>query len=409
VEHAGAGGQREGRVTARRRQVVRIGIVGTGKMGKSHAHAFRVLKGVELEACFDVDLARAQAFAAEQGVRRAVTRLEDLLESCDAVSVVTPDRFHAPISLQVLAAGKHLLCEKPLAVTLAEARQVAAAARQAALRGVIHMVSFSYRRAAAVEKASELVRAGRLGDLRHVHGFYLQTWLSAPVWGHWTEDLWLWRLQTAAGSGGVLGDVGCHLLDLATCVAGAADAVRCDLRTYPKVTRDGQPATSWQGRELDANDSAVIQLELSGGAVGMIQATRWATGHKNHLRLEVHGTRGALLIDLDQGENLLQACLGKDVSACVWRPMELKPAPTIYERFVRAIRTGRQAQPDVLRGAEVQAYLDACERSARSGKWESVAPIGVNGWPDARGSGTSRGGESRRRAPAPRAPRRARS
>jgi predicted dehydrogenase len=106
--------------------------------------------------------------------------------------------------------------------------------------------------------------------------------------------------------------------------------------------------------------------------VGLLQATRWATGHKNHLRLEVHGTRGALCIDLDQGEGLLQACLGKDVGACVWRPMELRPAPTVYERFLKAIRTGRPAQPDVLRGAEVQAYLDACERSAVSGRWEKV-------------------------------------
>ncbi len=343
-------------------------------MAKSHANAYKAIRGVELVACQDVDRARAEAFAAQHGIPFAAQSIDEVLDRSDAISVVTPDRFHAEQSLRVLKARKHLLCEKPLAVTLAQARAVAREAKRSSAHGVVHLVNFSYRRSAALEQAARLVQSGKIGDLRHVHGFYLQTWLSAPVWGHWTEDLWLWRLKTSAGSGGVLGDVGCHILDLATAVAGPVKRVRCDLRTFPKVTREGKSVTEWKGGALDANDTAVIELELSSGAICLLQATRWATGHKNHLRLEAHGTQGAVRFDLDAGEHALEVCLGKDKDSVEWKTRTLKPVPSVYERFIRAIRTGKPEQPDLLRGAEVQAYLDACERSAISGKWETVKP-----------------------------------
>ena len=218
-----------------------------------------------------------------------------------------------------------------------------------------------------------LVREGVLGDLRHVHGFYLQTWLSAPVWGHWSKEAWLWRLQGAAGSGGVLADIGCHILDLATAVSGDVKRIRCDLRTFPKITEEGQTVTRWKGKALNASDTAVIELELQSGAIGFFHATRWATGHKNHLKLEVHGTKGALMVDLDKSYEVLNTCLGKDASSLTWRSQRLRPAPNLYQRFIRSIRLGMQAEPSILRGAQVQAYLDACERSSRSGKWEKVA------------------------------------
>lgn len=181
------------------------------------------------------------------------------------------------------------------------------------------MVNFSYRRSAAVAQAATLVDGGRLGDLRHFHGHYFQTWLSAPVWGHWTEGLWLWRLKTRAGSGGVLGDVGCHILDMASAVVGPIRRVRCELRTFPKVTQEGKSVTRWDGGPLDANDTAIIELELTNGAIGVIQATRWATGHKNHLRLEVQGTRGALVVDLDKSYEDFDVCLGRDKDAAAWK------------------------------------------------------------------------------------------
>jgi predicted dehydrogenase len=351
---------------------VRLGIVGTGGMANHQADNFKKLRGVELRSCLDVVPGRAEAFAERHGVRLVAADLGALLDAVDAVAVVTPDRFHYEPALRALEAGKHLLCEKPLTVELSEARKLAAAAKKAAKRGVIGMVNFSYRRSAALSKAIELCEKGRLGELRHAHGFYLQCWVAAPIWGHWSNESWLWRLQTAAGSGGVLGDVGCHLLDLATSVTGSVREIRCALGNYEKVGLDGRSYKSWKGKKLDANDSAVIELRFARGGMGVLETTRWATGHTNHLRLEVFGTRGALMFDLDRSYDKLDVCLGEDSDRARWKTLDLRPAPSIYERFVSAIQSGRPAQPDIRRGAEIQAYLDACERSARSGRWEKV-------------------------------------
>lgn len=350
---------------------LRIGIVGTGGMANSHAEAFKQIRGVKLAACMDVVPGRAEAFAAAHGIPLATNRESQLFDAVDAVSIVTPDRFHAAGTLAALAAGKHVLCEKPLTVTLAEARQVAkVAARNPHLIG---MVNFSYRRSAAAEQAARIVAAGRLGTLRHVQAHYLQSWLASDAWGHWSSEKFLWRLQSAAGSGGVLADVGVHILDLTMAVAGDAARVRCGLRTFPKLAVDGSVHTRWNGKPLDANDTALVELEFAGGALGVVQATRWATGHLNHLRVEVHGSEGALRFDLDESYETLHLCLGRDVKAAAWRSRVCRPAPSIYQRFCRAVKTGRAEQPDLARGAFVQATLDACLRSDRSGAWERPA------------------------------------
>jgi predicted dehydrogenase len=348
---------------------LKLGIVGTGGMAHAHANSFKAIDHVELTSCLDVVPGRAEEFAKKFGIKTTARNLDELLERVDAVTVVTPDRFHVAPSLAALRAGKHLLCEKPLAVTLAEARKVANAAKKAK---VIHMINFSYRASSAFQEGIKLVRAGKLGAMRHVHSFYLQTWLSSNVWGGWTKEASLWRLQTAAGSGGVLGDIGCHILDMTTAVAGDVTRVRCDLRTFAKVDPTGKTVTEWHGKKLDANDTAVIELEFANGAIGLVQTTRWATGHKNHLRVEAFGTDGALMFDLDRDYHQIDVCLGADRQEAKWKSETLKPTPNIYQRFITAIRTGQADQPDIVRGAQVQAYLDACERSAKSGKWESV-------------------------------------
>ena len=352
---------------------LRIGIVGTGGMANQHAEQFAKQKGVTLASCLDVVPGRAEEFAAKHGVARVAGSMEDLLAEVDAVALVTPDRFHYEGALSVLKAGKHLLCEKPLTVTLAEAKVVAKAAKRASQAGQIGMVNFSYRRAAALQKAIELASSGKLGELRHAHGFYLQSWIATPIWGHWTSEQWLWRMSTKTGSGGVLGDVGCHLLDLMTSVTGDVTEVRCALGNFPKVGQDGKPYTKWKGQPLDANDTAIIELRFARGGMGVLQTSRWATGHANHLRLEVHGTEGAVMFDLDRSYEALDTCLGKDTASAKWKTQQLAPAPSIYERFVRSIKTGDADQPDLLRGAQIQAYLDACERSAKSGRWEKVS------------------------------------
>jgi predicted dehydrogenase len=356
-------------------RVIRVGIVGTGNMAHAHADAFKRILGVELTSCLDVVPGRAQEFQRRHGVKHVAADLDDLLERCHAVSVVTPDRFHAELSIKALRAGKHVLCEKPLSVTLSEAKRVAREARKASQKGVRHLINFTYRRSAASEKAMALVKEGILGDVRHVHGFYLQTWLSAPVWGHWSKEAWLWRLKRGAGPGGALADIGSHILDLATAVSGSVKRIRCDLRTFPKITEEGKAVTRWNGKPLDANDTAVIELEFQSGAIGVLHATRWATGHKNHLRLEVHGTKGALMLDLDRNAEVISTCSGGDALSVTWRTQRLRPISNLYQRFIRSIRVGTQAEPSLLRGAQVQAYLDACERSSRSGKWEKAADL----------------------------------
>jgi len=350
---------------------VKIGIIGTGGMAKAHAAEYKKIKGVALAACLDVIPGRAEEFAKTQGFAHVAKDLPELFALVDAVVIVTPDRFHAEPTIAALKAGKHVLCEKPLTVTLEEARAVAAAAQAAAKKHVIHMINFSYRRSAAMQKGIELRKAGTIGTLRHVHSYYLQSWLGTSTWGDWHSDSMLWRLQTAKGSGGVLGDLGCHILDLTTAVSGEVEAVRCNLATFPKLLK-GKEVTTYQGGALDANDTAIIELQYVGGATGIVHTSRWATGHLNHLRCEVHGTQGALRFDLDEDYDAIDLYLGKNPKTASWKKKKLKPTPNNYQRFIRAIKTGTQDQPDILRGAEIQAYLEACLTSATSGKWEAI-------------------------------------
>jgi len=164
------------------------------------------------------------------------------------VTVVTPDRFHVEPKLAVLEAGKHLLCEKPLAVTLADARQMAVAAKKAARKGVVHMINFSYRVHPQFQKAIGLVSAGTLGHCDMCIASICRPGSAAMSGGGWTKEASLWRLQTAAGSGGVLGDVGCHILDMTTAVAGDVKRIRCDLRTYPKIDPPARPSPNGKAR-----------------------------------------------------------------------------------------------------------------------------------------------------------------
>jgi len=352
-------------------KTIAVGIIGTGGMAASHADSYRKISGVEIATCFDISPARSKAFAEKHSIVHVATDVEDVLSRVDAISIVTPDRFHAPLTIQGLAAGKHTLCEKPLTLTLADAEEVAAAAREASERGIIHMVNFSYRSSAAFQEAISIAQSGALGNIRHVHSSYLQSWLNHNINSSTATDAGLWRLSTALGSQGVLGDLGCHLLDLTTACSDDLKAVRCELRTFPKPV-DGIPSPSVNGRDLDANDTAIIEFELAGGGIGVCHTTRWATGNGNHIRLEVNGTEGALRFDLEEDPNVLHIWAADDDGAKKWIAKTLDKTPSNWERFIVSIRTGIQDQPDILRGARVQAYLEACERSASSKQWEQV-------------------------------------
>lgn len=346
---------------------VRIAIIGTGGMAKTHAMKFKEVPGAQLVAAVDVSRERALAFAETHGIPAVFTSIDELLAGAevDAVSIVTPDIFHAPMSIQCLRAGKHVLCEKPLALTHEDAEQMVQAAKQA---GKVNLVNFSYRDLPALQALATAVHDGAIGDIRHVEASYLQSWLSSKIWGDWrTTPAWLWRLSSKHGSRGVLGDVGVHIVDFATFPAGPIAKIYCKLRSFPKVAGDriGEYI-------LDANDSAVMTVEFANGALGTIHTTRWAGGHANRLFLKISGTLGTVEIDSERSTDSYRFCAGADLDHARWKEVAAAPTPNNYARFVTAIQTGVGEQPDFERGAQVQKVLAACLKSDETGLAESV-------------------------------------
>lgn len=343
--------------------IIKIGIVGTGGMANAHAGDIRRNRYVKLVAVADVFEDKAREFAAKYQAAQVFSSQADMLAKADvdAIINVTPDAFHAPLTLEALAAGKHVLCEKPLATNASDARKMAAMAKK---KGVVNMVNFSYRNSAAIQRAHTMVQRGDLGRPMHFEASYLQSWLSTLVWGDWrTSPGWLWRLSSAHGSMGVLGDVGVHILDFAAYPLGPYASVNCRLKTFAKA-----PDNRIGKYKLDANDSAVIQAEMKNGALGVVHASRWATGQKNSLVLRVFGEEGALVIDLDKGYSRLDVCLGKGRHKAEWKTIECARTPTNFERFVRWMRTGKPDQPDFAQGAAIQEVLDACVKSDKTGR-----------------------------------------
>ena len=343
--------------------MIRIAIVGTGGMANGHATAFAQIRGCKVVAACDLIAERANAFAERHGIPHVYSDVDELLadEECDAVSNVTSDSAHAPVSLKAIGMGKHVLCEKPLATNYPDARKMAAAAARA---HVINMVNLSYRNASAIQRAHDLIERGDIGRVMHVEASYLQSWLASPYWGEWRKSPGLlWRLSTAHGSMGVLGDVGVHILDFASYAAGDIRSVSCRLKTFPKAkgNRIGQ-------YKLDANDSAVMTVEFANGAIGTIHTTRWATGHKNSLLLRVYGDEGAVVVDLDSSYSELRICRGKNIDTQQWSVLKCRRTPTVYQRFIKSIRAGVNDQPDFARGAAIQKALDACFQSDAEGR-----------------------------------------
>ncbi len=341
-------------------QPVRLLILGTGGMARNHVEGFAAIPGVTLVGGVDTRPAQLAAFQETHGIPQGFASVSEALAwgGFDAVTNVTPDAAHHATTLPLLAAGKHVLCEKPLATNAAHATEMASAAATA---GVVNMVNLSYRNVAALQHAARMVREGAIGTIRHFEASYLQSWLTQPAWGHWDrEPQWLWRLSTAHGSKGVLGDVGIHILDFATFIAGMeAVQVSCLLQTFDKA--EGGRIGDYV---LDANDSATMQLRLSNGALGTVAATRFATGHLNDLRLRLYGLDGGLEVSFENATSRLRSCLGADVQTATWTDIECPPVPTIYQRFIAAIRGEGPAEPDFARGAALQRLLDQAEASA---------------------------------------------
>ena len=344
-------------------------ILGTGGIAARHVEQFSSIPGCTIAGACDVNAERVKAFGGLHGIANLFDDLGKALEwgRFDAVINATPDGVHKETSLQIIAAGKPIYCEKPLAVNAPDAFEMAEAVEAA---GLINMVNLTYRHAHALQHARKLIAAGEIGNVRHVEASYLQSWLVGRHWGNWrTDERWLWRLSSAHGSKGVLGDIGIHILDFVTYGTGLEiAALQARLKTFDKAEGGAIGAYT-----LDANDSVVMTVEFDNGALGVIHMSRFATGKTNELDLTIHGDRGALKIWANTTDSSLQGCLGADIETQKWRPIACPVTPINAVRFVAALRSGQAAQPNFRRAAELQTLLDLCFVSSAERRMLDVA------------------------------------
>ncbi len=381
-----------------------VGMVGHAFMGAAHSQAWRTA-GRFFDLPLDPDLAvlcgrdaAAVAVAARRwGWREPSTDWKDLLTRDDVhlVDICTPGDTHAEIAIAALDAGKHVLCEKPLANSVAEARAMVEAADRARARGVRSTVGFNYRRVPAVALARRLVEQGRIGEIRHVRGTYLQDWIVDP------EFPLVWRLQRDRAGSGALGDIGAHVVDLAQFVTGdrltgvtALTETFVRERPLPAATH-GLAASGGAGRgPVDVDDAALFLGRFAGGGLASFEATRFATGRKNALRLEVNGSLGSLAFDFEAMNELaffdgtedaatagfrriLVTDPGHPYTGSWWPPghglgYEHTFTHEIVE-LVRDVAAGVDPAPSFADGLAVQLVLEAVERSAAAGsRWEEV-------------------------------------
>lgn len=333
---------------------MRLLILGTGGMAAQHAKQFSAIEGVDVVAGVDVDPIRLETFNAAHKIPRGFGSLEAALHwgEFDAVANVTPDAIHHPTSIAALRAGKHVFCEKPLATDFARAMEMTETAERS---GLVNMVNLTYRNVPQLQKAREIVMSGQIGAVKHLEASYLQSWLVSKAWGDWRkESQWLWRLSKKHGSNGTLGDIGIHILDFAAYGAGVDFAhVFARLKTFEKA-----PGNRIGEYELDANDSFTMAVDFDNGALGVIHATRWATGHLNELRLRIYGEQGSVEVQHRHDGSKLRVVLGESAESATWEEMDVEPVPTNYQRFAEAVASGVNGEASFRHAANLQRVLD---------------------------------------------------
>jgi predicted dehydrogenase len=382
-------------------------MVGYAFMGAAHSQAWRTVGRVfdlplrpRLAAIGGRDPQAVRAAAERHGWAAAETDWRALIarEDVDLVDICTPGDSHAEIAIAALEAGKHVLCEKPLANNVAEAEAMVEAARAAAERGRIAMVGFNYRRVPAASLAREMVAAGRLGTLRHVRVAYLQDWLVDP------DFPLTWRLRKEAAGSGALGDLGAHIVDLAQYLTGdhlagvsALTETFVRERPLPAAASSGlgtTDATAGKGA-VTVDDAAVFTARFAGGALATFEATRFATGRKNALRIELNGSEGSLAFDLERLNELEYHDHREPAPRAGFRRILVTEPEHPYldawwppghglgyehsfvhqaRDLVRAVHAGEPVAPTFADGLRVQRVLAAVEESAAKGS--AYTPVG---------------------------------
>jgi predicted dehydrogenase len=381
-----------------------VGMVGYAFMGRAHSHAWR-----SAGAFFDLPLAPAMVALAGRDRDQATAAADRLgwgavetdwralvhRDDVHIVDICTPGDTHAEIAIAALDAGKHVLCEKPLANSVGQAVAMAEAASRARPGGVRAMVGFNYRRVPALALARELVAEGRLGTIRHIRAQYLQDWIVDP------EFPLVWRLDKDQAGSGALGDIGAHIIDAAQFVTGDhLTGVSALMDTF--VTERplagvsaGLGAATGEGRgAVTVDDAALFIGRFAGGALASFEATRFATGRKNAMRLEVNGSGGSLAFDFESMNELSFYDGTEDPRTAGFRRILVTepshpyagawwPAGHLlgYEHtfthevkdFLEAIAGGTDPSPSFEDGLRVQRVLAAVERSAGSrGAWTDI-------------------------------------
>jgi predicted dehydrogenase len=366
-----------------------IGLVGYKFMGRTHSNAYR-----QVARFFDVDpVPRMRVLCGrnESAVKVAADALGwegyetdygRMLERDDIglVDVSTPGHTHRELTIAALEAGKHVLCEKPLANTLGEAREMLEAARRA---GTANMVCHNYRRVPAVQLAKRLVEEGRLGEIRHWRAVYLQDWLLDPLFPI------NWRLRKETAGSGSLGDIGSHIVDLAHFLVGNITEVIGATETFIKE----RPLDEEDGAEtgqVTVDDWAAFLARFENGAVGSFEATRLAPGRKAYESFEINGSNGSMIFNLER-MNELQVYFADDPSEGLgfrtvlvtepehpymqawWPPGHIIGYEHTFVHTVKdlmeGIATGGSPAPTFEDGYRCQAVLEAVERSVESREW----------------------------------------
>ncbi|MDR6636995.1 Gfo/Idh/MocA family oxidoreductase [Paenarthrobacter nitroguajacolicus] len=373
-----------------------VAAIGYAFMGKAHSNAWR-----NVASFFDVpafeqkvlvgrDAIQVAYAAGKYGWAESATDWREVIERDDIhiIDICAPGWMHAEIAIAALEAGKHVLVEKPLANTLAEAELMTAAAAKARKRGVQSMIGFNYRRVPALALAKELIAEGRLGSIRHVRAAYLQDWLADP------ETPMSWRLRKETAGSGALGDIASHAVDQIQFLTGqAVMEVTGTLRTFV-AERPGPGGPE----EVTVDDAVWATLGLTGNLSASVEASRVATGQKNSLKLEIYGSAGSLTFDLENLNELMFLDATVPVREQGFRRILVNEPQHPYleawwpqghiigwehtfthqvRDFLVAVRDGSQPSPSFEDGLNVQRVLDAVQESANNKS--AIAVVGGTG------------------------------
>jgi len=372
------------------KEEIAVGIVGTKFMGRAHSNAY-----IDVAHFFDLPVSPVmrvacgrnvpdlEAFARQFGWESTETSWERLVarDDVDLVDICTSNVTHMPIAVAAAKAGKHVFCEKPIAMNADEARQMLDAACEA---GVRHMVAFNYRRVPAIMLAKGLIDAGKIGAVRHFNAVYYQDWLVDP------DYEFNWRHDVKEGGSGAHGDMNAHTVDLARYLVGEIEAVsgaqEIFIRERPLAGGAGVGAVT-------ADDATGFLARFRDGALGSFMATRFATGRKNFLRLAVFGSEGGLVFNLERLNELkfysradadqergYRTIMVTESShpfiSAWWPPGHIIGWEHTFIHEVRdlllAIDAGEAVYPDFFDGLRCQQVLDAAVASSVAGRWVAV-------------------------------------